>query len=32
VRYAWTPYPEPKVNLVDEDGLPASPFEAELSF
>ena len=26
VRYAWTPFPTPPVNLVDSDGLPASPF------
>jgi iduronate 2-sulfatase len=30
VRYAWTPYPEPRINLVGDAGLPVSPFEAEL--
>ena len=32
VRYAWTPYPEPRINLVGDAGLPVAPFEAELSF
>lgn len=27
VRYAWSPYPEPAVNLVNGIGLPATPFE-----
>ncbi|MGI9474281.1 MAG: sulfatase-like hydrolase/transferase [Rubripirellula sp.] len=26
VRYAWKPFPTPGVNLVDAQGLPASPF------
>lgn len=26
VRYAWRPFPDPPVNLVDADGVPASPF------
>lgn len=26
VRYAWLPFPEPPVNLVNAAGLPASPF------
>ena len=25
-RYAWVPYPDPPVNLVNQAGLPASPF------
>jgi len=32
VRYAWTPYPEPRINLVGDAGLLVAPFEAELSF
>jgi len=32
VRYAWTPYPDPPVNLVDGDGLPASPFTTAPDF
>ncbi|MBC8243206.1 MAG: hypothetical protein H8E20_02330, partial [Verrucomicrobia bacterium] len=32
VRYAWMSYPDPKLNLVGEAGLPVAPFEAELSF
>jgi len=32
VRYAWMPYPEPKLNLVGEAGLPVAPFETELKF
>ncbi|MCA9241183.1 MAG: hypothetical protein KDA37_13325 [Planctomycetales bacterium] len=27
VRYAWAPYPTPPLNLYNEAGLPASPFE-----
>lgn len=27
VRYAWSPFPEPRVNLVNAAGLPATPFE-----
>ncbi len=27
VRYAWLPYPRPPINLVNEAGLPASPFK-----
>ena len=26
VRYAWLPFPEPRVNLFNASGLPASPF------
>ena len=29
VRYAWLPYPDPGVNLVNSAGLPASPFSTE---
>lgn len=29
VRYAWVPYPNPPVNLVNAAGLPASPFSTE---
>jgi sialate O-acetylesterase len=29
VRYAWRPFPEPPVNLVNSAGLPASPFSTE---
>lgn len=32
LRYAWMPYPEPTLNLMDETGLPVAPFETELSF
>ena len=28
-RYAWSPYPNPLVNFVNGDGLPASPFTTE---
>lgn len=28
VRYAWAPWPEPAANLVNGDGLPASPFDS----
>jgi sialidase-1 len=28
-RYAWQPYPEPRVNLVNDAGLPASPFTTD---
>ncbi len=28
-RYAWSPYPDPSVNLVNSDELPASPFSTE---
>jgi N-sulfoglucosamine sulfohydrolase len=28
-RYAWSPYPDPPVNLVNDAGLPASPFSTE---
>ena len=28
-RYAWSPYPEPPVNLFNSKGLPASPFSTE---
>jgi sialate O-acetylesterase len=27
VRYAWAPFPEPAVNLVNAVGLPVSPFQ-----
>src|SRR5690606_33009692 len=30
LRYAWLPYPTPTVNFFNRDGLPASPFEAEV--
>jgi sialate O-acetylesterase len=26
VRYGWVPYPDPPLNLVNREGLPASPF------
>ncbi|MEM7012694.1 MAG: sulfatase-like hydrolase/transferase, partial [Verrucomicrobiota bacterium] len=29
VRYAWKPFPDPPVNLVNSSGLPASPFTTE---
>ncbi|NND98223.1 MAG: sulfatase-like hydrolase/transferase [Pirellulaceae bacterium] len=29
VRYAWQPFPNPPVNLVNDRGLPASPFSTE---
>lgn len=29
VRYAWQPFPEPPVNLVNSEGLPGSPFSTE---
>ncbi|MGY8770601.1 MAG: sulfatase-like hydrolase/transferase [Pirellulales bacterium] len=29
VRYAWAPYPDPPVNLINSAGLPASPFTTE---
>jgi len=28
-RYAWKPYPQPKVNFVNSAGLPASPFSTQ---
>lgn len=28
-RYAWRPFPDPPVNLVNADGLPASPFTTD---
>ncbi len=31
-RYAWSAFPEPKPNLVNSDGLPASPFVTEENF
>jgi len=31
VRYAWKPFPKPSVNLYNTAGLPASPFEMELT-
>lgn len=30
IRYAWRPFPEPPVNIVNEAKLPASPFEVEV--
>jgi sialidase-1 len=30
VRYAWSPFPTPPVNLVNSEGLPASPFQIDL--
>ncbi|MCA9175201.1 MAG: exo-alpha-sialidase [Planctomycetales bacterium] len=32
VRYAWQPYPVPAVNLVNDAGLPASPFTSAGDF
>ena len=32
VRYAWVPFPVPPVNLFNQAGLPASPFEAPVGF
>ena len=29
VRYAWSPFPEPKVNLINSENIPASPFTTE---
>ena len=29
VRYAWVPFPDPVVNLVNSVGLPASPFTSQ---
>jgi len=29
VRYAWVDWPEPPVNLVGEQGLPAAPFRTD---
>ncbi|MCA9248189.1 MAG: exo-alpha-sialidase, partial [Planctomycetales bacterium] len=29
VRYAWLPFPNPVVNLVNSEGLPASPFTTQ---
>lgn len=29
VRYAWSPFPTPPVNLINSEGLPASPFSTE---
>jgi sialate O-acetylesterase len=26
VRYVWQPFPDPPVNLINSEGLPASPF------
>ncbi len=28
-RYAWSPFPEPAVNLVNSAGMPASPFTTQ---
>ena len=30
VRYAWTPYPDPPVSLVNGEGLPAMPFSVRI--
>ncbi len=27
-RYGWTPFPDPPLNLVNDTGLPASPFSS----
>jgi len=32
VRYAWIPFPKPPVNLFNQAGLPASPFEAPVGY
>lgn len=29
VRYGWAPFPDPPLNLINSDGLPASPFTTE---
>ena len=26
VRYGWIPFPEPRLNLTNSNGLPAAPF------
>ena len=26
VRYGWVPFPEPRLNLINSNGLPAAPF------
>ncbi len=31
-RYAWSPFPDPPPNLVNEWGLPMSPFTTETEF
>ncbi|MCP4775635.1 MAG: sialate O-acetylesterase, partial [Planctomycetaceae bacterium] len=31
-RYAWHPFPEPPVNLVNSAGYPASPFTTQSKF
>ncbi|MEL7500342.1 MAG: exo-alpha-sialidase [Planctomycetota bacterium] len=28
-RYAWRPFPDPRPNLINSNGLPASPFSTE---
>jgi len=30
VRYGWSPYPQPALNLVNGASLPASPFEMKV--
>jgi sialate O-acetylesterase len=30
VRYAWSPFPEPRVNLSNAAGLPVTPFEIDV--
>jgi hypothetical protein len=32
VRYAWAAFPDPSPNLINSDGLPASPFTTEDNF
>jgi sialidase-1 len=32
VRYAWSAFPKPTPNLINSDGLPASPFTSQQSF
>ena len=29
VRYGWQPFPDPPLNLVNADGLPAAPFQLD---
>ena len=31
VRYGWQPFPDPPLNLVNADGLPAAPFHLEVA-
>ncbi len=32
VRYGWAAYPDPPLNLINREGLPASPFSTATSF